>query len=67
MKISNLPFKTICWAAVGLVYLPFFIFFWVLRIVARLLLGIAHIGTFNGKIGIRIIKSIFSFDYEVVF
>lgn len=67
MKLSNLPFKTICWAIIGLAYVPFFIFFWVLRIVARLLLGIAHIGTFNGRIGIRIIKSIFSIDYEIVF
>lgn len=67
MKIINLPFKTICWALVGAAYLPFFIFFWVLRIVARLLLGIAHIGTLNGKTGIRIIKSIFSFDYEIVY
>jgi len=67
MKLSNLPFKTICWALIGLMYLPLFIFFWLLRIVARLLLGIAHIGTFNGRIGTQIIKSIFSFNYEVVY
>lgn len=67
MKKLKLPYKLIIWTLIGLVYLPVYISAWLLRIVARILLAIAYFGTLNGRMGIAVLKSIFSFDYERTF
>lgn len=67
MKKLKLPYKLIIWTLVGLIYLPIYISAWLLRIVARILLAIAYFGTLNGRMGVAVLKSIFSFDYERTF
>lgn len=67
MKKLKLPYKLIIWTIVGLIYLPIYISAWLLRIVARILLAIAYFGTLNGRMGVAVLKSIFSFDYERTF
>lgn len=67
MKKLKLPYKLIIWTIIGLIYLPVYISAWLLRIVARILLAIAYFGTLNGRMGIAVLKSIFSFDYERTF
>lgn len=67
MKKLKLPYKLIIWTIIGLIYLPVYISAWLLRIVARILLAIAYFGTLNGRIGVAVLKSIFSFDYERTF
>lgn len=67
MKKLKLPYKFIIWTLIGLIYLPVYISAWLLRIVARILLAIAYFGTLNGKMGVAVLKSIFSFDYERTF
>lgn len=64
MKKLKIPYKLIIWTLIGLIYLPVFISAWLLRIVARILLAIAYFGTLNGRMGVAVLKSIFSFDYE---
>lgn len=67
MKKLKLPYKLIIWTIIGLMYLPVYISAWLLRIVARILLAIAYFGTLNGRMGVAVLKSIFSFDYERTF
>ena len=67
MKKLKLPYKMIIWTLIGLIYLPVYISAWLLRIVARILLAIAYFGTLNGRMGVAVLKSIFSFDYERTF
>ena len=67
MKKLKLPYKLIIWTLIGLLYLPEYISAWLLRIVARILLAIAYFGTLNGRMGVAVLKSIFSFDYERTF
>jgi hypothetical protein len=67
MKKLKLPYKLIIWTLIGLIYLPVYISAWLLRIVARILLAIAYFGTLNGRMGVAVLKSIFSFDYERTF
>lgn len=67
MKKIKLPYKLIIWTLIGLIYLPVYISAWLLRIVARILLAIAYFGTLNGRMGVAVLKSIFSFDYERTF
>lgn len=67
MKKFKLPYKLIIWTLIGLIYLPVYISAWLLRIVARILLAIAYFGTLNGRMGVAVLKSIFSFDYERTF
>lgn len=67
MKKLKLPYKLIIWTIIGLIYLPVYISAWLLRIIARILLAIAYFGTLNGRMGIAVLKSIFSFDYERTF
>lgn len=67
MKKLKLPYKLIIWTIIGLIYLPVYISAWLLRFVARILLAIAYFGTLNGRMGVAILKSIFSFDYERTF
>lgn len=67
MKKLKLPYKLIIWTLIGLIYLPVYISAWLLRIIARILLAIAYFGTLNGKMGVAVLKSIFSFDYERTF
>ena len=67
MKKLKLPYKLIIWTLIGLIYLPIYISAWLLRIIARILLAIAYFGTLNGRMGIAVLKSIFSFDYERTF
>lgn len=67
MKKLKLPYKLIIWTLIGLIYLPVYISAWLLRIVARILLAIAYFGTLNGRMGVTVLKSIFSFDYERTF
>lgn len=64
MKKLKLPYKLIIWTIIGLIYLPVYISAWLLRIVARILLAIAYFGTLNGRMGVAVLKSILSFDYE---
>lgn len=67
MKKLKLPYKLIIWTLIGLIYLPVYISAWLLRIVARILLAIAYFGTLNGRMGVAVLKSIFSFGYERTF
>lgn len=67
MKKLKLPYKLIIWTLIGLIYLPVYISAWLLRIVARILLAIAYFGALNGRMGVAVLKSIFSFDYERTF
>ena len=67
MKKLKLPYKLMIWTIIGLIYLPVYISAWLLRIVARILLAIAYFGTLNGRMGVAVLKSIFSFDYERTF
>lgn len=67
MKKLKLPYKLIIWTIIGLIYLPVYISAWLLRIVARILLAIAYFGTLNGRMGVAVLKSIFSFDYGRTF
>lgn len=67
MKKLKLQYKLIIWTIIGLIYLPVYISAWLLRIVARILLAIAYFGTLNGRMGVAVLKSIFSFDYERTF
>lgn len=67
MKKLKLPYKLIILTLIGLIYLPVYISAWLLRIVARILLAIAYFGTLNGRMGVAVLKSIFSFDYERTF
>ena len=67
MKKLKLPYKLIIWTIIGLIYLPVYVSAWLLRIVARILLAIAYFGTLNGRMGVAVLKSIFSFDYERTF
>ena len=67
MKKLKLPYKLMIWTLIGLIYLPVYISAWLLRIVARILLAIAYFGTLNGRMGVAVLKSIFSFDYERTF
>lgn len=67
MKKLKLPYKLIILTLIGLIYLPVYISAWLLRIVARILLAIAYFGTLNGRMGVAVLKSIFSFDYERIF
>lgn len=67
MKKLKLPYKLIIWTIIGLIYLPVYISAWLLRIVARILLAIAYFGTLNSRMGVAVLKSIFSFDYERTF
>lgn len=67
MKKLKIPYKLIIWTLIGLIYLPVYISAWLLRIVARILLAIAYFGTLNGRMGVAVLKSIFSFDYERTF
>ena len=67
MKKLKIPYKLIIWTLIGLIYLPVYISAWLLRIIARILLAIAYFGTLNGRMGIAVLKSIFSFDYERTF
>lgn len=67
MKKLKLPYKLIIWTIIGLIYLPVYISAWLLRIVARILLAIAYFGTLNGRMGVAVLKSIFSFAYERTF
>ena len=67
MKKLKLPYKLIIWTLIGLIYMPVYISAWLLRIVARILLAIAYFGTLNGRMGVAVLKSIFSFDYERTF
>lgn len=67
MKKLKLPYKLIIWTLIGLIYLPVYISAWLLRIVARILLAIAYFGTLNGRMGVAVLKSIFSFDYGRTF
>lgn len=52
---------------IGILYVPFYLTFWVLRITARLLLAIAYAGTLEGEAAVRVFKSIFSLNYERAF
>ena len=67
MKKLKLPYKLIIWTLIGLIYLPVYISARLLRIVARIILAIAYFGTLNGRMGVAVLKSIFSFDYERTF
>lgn len=67
MKKLKLPYKLVILTLIGLIYLPVYISAWLLRIVARILLAIAYFGTLNGRMGVAVLKSIFSFDYERTF
>lgn len=67
MKKLKLPYKLIIWTLIGLIYIPVYISAWLLRIIARILLAIAYFGTLNGRMGVAVLKSIFSFDYERTF
>ena len=67
MKKLKLPYKLIIWTIIGIIYLPIYISAWLVRIVARILLAIAYFGTLNGRMGVAVLKSIFSFDYERTF
>lgn len=60
LKITKASATVILWALVGLLWAPFFIASWLLRIVARFLLSISYFGMLNGKMGRGVFKSLFT-------
>lgn len=67
IKVTKATATIMLWMFIGIIYFPIYVFMWLLRIVARLLLSIAYFGTLNGKMGKNVLKSIFSFTYERTF
>ena len=65
--ITKTTSKYIMWMSIGILYVPFYLMFWALRVFARLLLSIAYAGTLEGEAATRVFKSIFSFNYERTF
>lgn len=65
-KVKNVA-KYITWAMLGVMYFPIYFIFWVLRFVSRFILAISYYGTFNSLAGYRVMKSLFSKDYELNF
>lgn len=63
IKITKASATVILWTIVGLLWSPIFISSWLLRIVARFLLGISYFGMLNGKMGCDVFKSLFTW-YE---
>lgn len=65
MKISikNIA-KQATWILLGIIYFPIYLTFWILRFVSRFILAISYYGTFNSLMGYRIMKTLFSKDYE---
>lgn len=59
--------KHILWVLLGIIYFPIYFAFWVLRFISRFTLAISYYGTFNAYVGYRIMKSLFSKDYERTF
>lgn len=62
--ITKKTAKYITWVLLGVIYSPIYIIFWVLRFVSRLILAISYYFTFNPINGYRIMKTLFSKDYE---
>lgn len=58
-KISKTAIFTFVWMLIGILWLPFFIVAWLLRIVARFVLAVSYFGLLNFKMGSDIIKSLF--------
>lgn len=56
--------KHITWALLGIMYFPIYFVFWVLRFVSRFVLAISYYGTFNSFMGYRVMKTLFTKDYE---
>lgn len=56
--------KYITWVLLGVAYFPIYFAFWVLRFVSRFVLAVSYYGTFNPFMGYRIMKTLFSKDYE---
>lgn len=56
--------KYITWVLLGVMYFPIYFVFWVLRFVSRLVLAISYYGTLNSMMGYRVMRTLFSKDYE---
>ncbi len=56
--------KLITWTILGIIYFPIFFTFWVLRFVSRFVLAISYYGTFNNLMGSKVMKTLFSKEYE---
>lgn len=56
--------KYITWVLLGVMYFPIYFVFWVLRFVSRFVLAISYYGTFNSMIGYRVMRTLFSKEYE---
>ena len=48
------------YAAIGVLYFPFYLSAWVLRIIARFFLAISYFGMLEGRKGKDVLKSLFS-------
>lgn len=62
-KIKNVA-KQATWVLIGFLYFPIYFTFWVLRFVSRFVLAISYFGTFNSIMGYRVMKTLFSKEYE---
>ena len=56
--------KYITWVLLGVAYFPIYFAFWVLRFVSRFVLAVSYYGTFNPFMGYKVMKTLFSKDYE---
>lgn len=62
-KITKVSITMALFTLIGILWFPFFVASWLLRIVARFLLAISYFGMLNGKMGKDIFKSLFTW-YE---
>jgi hypothetical protein len=54
------------WLVLGIVYFPFYFISYILRVVARLILGLSYIGMLQFSMGKDILKSLFCFyDHKI--
>ena len=53
------------WALLGILYFPLFFAFWLLHVIARLLLALAYLGMLKGQIAKRVFESIFETNYRI--
>jgi hypothetical protein len=60
LKITKTTITMALFTIVGVLWFPFYIAAWLLRIIARFLLAIAYFGLLNGKMAKDIMKSLFT-------
>lgn len=60
LKITKASATMMLFTFIGMLWFPFFVASWLLRIIARFLLAISYFGMLNGKMGKDVMKSLFT-------